>query len=87
MTSAQVVTMSVTDTNNSPFQDYPHLKNHTLRPSRLVFSVIHSVSCQVLLKAFTINLPCTFLFHQVRVSGELPGFLKAFDPWHTTVPS
>ena len=31
MTSAQVVEMSATVTDNSPFQDYPHPDDHTIR--------------------------------------------------------
>ena len=31
MTSAQVVETSVTVTDNSPFQDYPHPNDHTTR--------------------------------------------------------
>ena len=31
MTSAQVVETSVTVTDNSPFQDYPHPDDHTTR--------------------------------------------------------
>ena len=35
MTSAQVVEMSVTVTNNSPFQDYPHPDDHTTRSTEI----------------------------------------------------
>ena len=37
MTSAQVVETSVTVTDNSPFQDYPHPDDHTTRSTILVF--------------------------------------------------
>ena len=35
MTSAQVVETSVTVTDNSPFQDYPHPDDHTTRSNTI----------------------------------------------------
>ena len=46
MTSAQVVETSVTVTDNSPFQDYPHPNDHTTRltvtPGFKPFTVLSS---------------------------------------------
>ena len=36
MTSAQVIDRSVTITDNSPFQDYPHTVDHTIRSNKEV---------------------------------------------------
>ena len=50
MTSAQVVETSVTVTDNSPFQDYPHLDDHTTRstvtPGFKPFAVFVSLTIQ-----------------------------------------
>ena len=39
-TSAQVVETSVTVTDNSPFQDYPHSEDHTTRSNVLSLTTL-----------------------------------------------
>ena len=39
MTSAQVLEMSVTVTDNSPFQDYPHPDDHTTQLTEIYCQV------------------------------------------------
>ena len=49
MTSAQVVETSVTVTDNSPFQDYPHPDDHTTQsPKFSVALVTRKVQFQIL---------------------------------------
>ena len=45
MTSAQVVKTSVTVTDNSPFQDYPHPDDHTTQSTETVIPGKFDVIC------------------------------------------
>ena len=58
MTSAQVVETSVTVTDNSPFQDYPHPDDHTTRTTVIInkFLLLSPAGLW-----YCVNLVCTSL--------------------------
>ena len=70
MTSAQVVGTSVTFTDNSPFQDYPHPDDHTTRstvnPGFKPFTVLGQVkennNCFSSLSAYYLEPPLFFYY-------------------------
>ena len=75
MTSAQVVETSVTVTDNSPFQDYPHPDDHTTRstvtPGFKPFTVKNKQAHKQIK-----NRENVFTFPVVNVSIALIFFLK-----------
>ena len=77
MTSAQVVETSVTVTDNSPFQDYPHLDDHTTRstvtPGFKPFTVI------MLFAALNNNGICHT--YGVRLQWLMCHILDCLDPF------
>ena len=64
MTSAQVVETSVTFTDNSPFQDYPHQDDHTTRSS------IYCVDIRSVWRP--IRKICVFMFMWIVDRSTLP---------------
>ena len=63
ITKAQVVEMSVIVTNNSPFQDYPHLDDHTTWSK--VYFILHPVLL-IFWKNFYANFYVQFLIQCLR---------------------
>ena len=96
MTSAQVVETSVTVTDNSPFQDYPHPDDHTTRstvtPGFKPFTVLRSLGRQserlannYITYASTVRRIRQQLWfnHRCKDLGLVPAGLKLKSPLNT----
>ena len=74
MTSAQVVETSVTVTDNSPFQDYPHPDDHTTQSKERKIS---GIFFQATLKGICSSILSFLLWYTLQSnlcdSGFLPG--------------